>query len=219
MMETGSGLWQPDEGMYCWIMRAQARSPAAQALFLDRDGVIVEEVGYLARPEDVQLIPDAVVAISRANQLGVPVVVVTNQAGIGRGRYGWSEFESVNREMVHQLGEGGATLDAIFACPFHPDALPPYRAIDHPGRKPEPGMLLKAARDMGIDLATSWIVGDTLSDIKAGGRAGLAGAVLVLTGHGRRDSVSIGTVQVAQYHVLIAPTLGAAVTMIPMLAR
>jgi D-glycero-D-manno-heptose 1,7-bisphosphate phosphatase len=209
----------PDDGIRGWILRPSDGSAATPALFLDRDGVIVEEVGYLGRSESVQLIPGASEAITRANGLGVPVVVVTNQAGIGRGMYYWSGFESVNREMIRRLAEEGAWLDAIFACPFHPDAPPPYQALDHFGRKPEPGMLLRAARDLNLDLRASWIVGDTFSDIVAGRRARLEGAVLVLTGHGTRDREQVVALSDGEFPVLIAPTLGVAAAMIPFLAR
>jgi D-glycero-D-manno-heptose 1,7-bisphosphate phosphatase len=209
----------PHDGIYGWLLRPSGRSSATPALFLDRDGVIVKEVGYLGRSELVELIPGASEAIAQANRLGVPVVVVANQAGIGRGFYGWSGFESVNREMIRQLAEEGAWLDAIFACPFHPDAMPPYQAVDHPGRKPEPGMLLRAARDMDIDLRASWIIGDTLGDVLAGQRAQLAGAVLVLTGHGARDRDDVVAMSDGQFPVLIAPMLGVAARMIPLLAR
>ncbi len=209
----------PGDGIRAWILRPSLRSEATRALFLDRDGVIVEEMGYLGRSEDVRLIPGASEAIARANGLDVPVVVVTNQAGIGRGHYDWSGFESVNRQMSRQLAEEGAWLDAIFACAFHPDALPPYQAVDHFGRKPEPGMLLRAARDMMIDLPASWIIGDTVSDILAGRRAQLKGAVLVLTGYGARDRDKVIAMSDGEFPVLIASTLGVAARMIPLLAR
>lgn len=219
----GSGMGSrdssPDDGIHGWLLRPSNRSDAMRALFLDRDGVIVEEVGYLGRSESVQLIAGASEAIARANGLGVPVVVVTNQAGIGRGHYDWRGFESVNREMIRQLAEEGAWLDAIYACPFHPDALPPYQALGHFGRKPEPGMLLRAGRDLDLDLGASWIVGDTLGDILAGRRAHLAGAVLVLTGHGTRDHDRVIAMSDGEFPVLIAPTLGVAAGMIPLLAR
>lgn len=216
---TGRMDISPDDGIHGWLLRLSNRSGTTPALFLDRDGVIVVEVGYLSRSESVQLIPGASEAIARANGLGVPVVVVTNQAGIGRGRYDWSGFESVNREMSRQLADEGAWLDAIFACPFHPDALPPYQAVDHFGRKPEPGMLLRAAMDLDIDLRTSWIIGDTLDDVLAGRRAHLEGAVLVLTGHGRRDRDKVIAMSDEEFPVLIASTLGVAVGMIPLLGQ
>jgi len=207
----------PGDDIRGWILRPSDRSSLTPALFLDRDGVIVEEVGHLGRSESVQLIPGASAAIARANGLGVPVVVITNQAGIGKGLYQWSGFESVNREMIRQLADEGAWLDAIFACPFHPDAFPPYQATDHFGRKPEPGMLLQAGRDLDLDLRASWIVGDTLSDIVAGRRARLEGAVLVLTGHGTRHREEAIAQSDEQYPVLVAPTLGVAAAMIPFL--
>ena len=218
-MPVRATLRSSDDGIYAWLLRPADRSTAKWALFLDRDGVIVEEVGYLGRSESVQLIPGASEAIGRANGLGVPVVVVTNQAGIGRGHYDWSGFESVNREMIRQLAEEGAWLNAIFACPFHPDALPPYQAVDHFGRKPEPGMLLRAARDLNLDLRASWIVGDKLGDILAGRRAHLEGAVLVLTGHGARDRDEAVAMSDGEFPVLIASTLGVAAGMIPLLAQ
>ncbi len=209
---------RPDDGIRGRVLRPSDRSSAMRALFLDRDGVIVKETGYLGRSESVQLIRGASEAIARANRLGVPVVVVTNQAGIGRGRYDWTAFESVNREMNRQLAEEGAWLDAIYACPFHPEALPPYQAVDHPGRKPEPGMLLRAAQDLNLDLRASWIVGDTVGDILAGRRAHLAGAVLVLTGHGSRDRDKVIALRTEGFPVMVASTLGVAARTIPVLA-
>lgn len=209
----------PDDGIYGRLLRPRDHPGATPALFLDRDGVIVEEVGYLGRPDAVQLIPGASEAIARANRFGVPVVVVANQAGIGRGFYDWIDFESVNREISRQLAEHGAWLDAIFACAFHPDALPPYQAVNHFGRKPEPGMLLRASQDLDIDLRTSWIIGDTLGDVLAGRHAHLEGAVLVLTGHGARDRDEVIAIMDDGFPVMIASTLGAASGMIPFLAR
>ncbi len=175
-----------EEGVCEWLLREQ---PAGHrpALFLDRDGVIVDEVHYLHRPEDASLVPGIAELISTANAKSIPVVVVSNQSGIGRGMYGWDDFIAVQREIDRLLAARGAVLDAVFACPFHRDAEPPYDVDDHPDRKPNPGMLLRAARLLDIDLARSWFVGDTVVDIEAAAAAGLAGAVHVLTGHGCRD--------------------------------
>lgn len=164
-------------------------SPGLPALFLDRDGVIVEEVNYLHRPEDVALHDGAQQLISAANERGVPVIVVTNQAGIGRGYYGWDDFAAVQRTIDAALAP--AAIDAVFACPFHADSIPPYDIADHPDRKPAPGMLLRAERMLGVDLAASWMVGDTAADVQAAAAAGLAGAVHILTGHGRRDRETV----------------------------
>ncbi len=157
------------------------------ALFLDRDGVLNEEVGYLGDPEELCMIDGSANLVAAANRLGVPVVVVTNQGGIGRGALTWSSFGRVQRRLLEQLAARGAVPDMVLACPFHEEADPPYRHPDHPDRKPRPGMLLRAAGRLGLDLSRSWIVGDSARDMKAGHAAGLAGGVLVATGHGMTE--------------------------------
>jgi D-glycero-D-manno-heptose 1,7-bisphosphate phosphatase len=130
------------------------------ALFLDRDGVVVEEVDYLHRVEDVRLVDGAAGIIGKANALGLVVVLVTNQAGIGRGRYGWQEFAAVQETILDGLAAEGVFVNAVYACPHHAEGRPPHDVADHPFRKPNPGMLLGAAQDLPIDLGNSWIVGD-----------------------------------------------------------
>lgn len=173
------GLWaQPlCEASYC---RGRA------ALFLDRDGAVIEEVNYLHRAQDVRLIPGAMEVVRTANASGIPVVLITNQAGIGRCYYDWTHFAEVQERMIADLAEGDARIDAVFACPHHEDARPPYRHPDHPARKPNPGMLLMARDALGVVLERSWIVGDRAIDVRAGRNAGLAGATHVRTGHGAR---------------------------------
>ena len=165
-------------------MTAPSR-PGVPAVFLDRDGTLNEEVGYLYRPEDVVLIPGAREALARLNARGIPVLVVTNQAGIGRGKYGWPDFRAVMDRIAALLAEGGAHLDGTYAAPHHADALAPYRHPDHPDRKPNPGMLLRAAREHGVDLSRSWMVGDKELDLGAGRNAGCR-VVLVRTGYGNQ---------------------------------
>ncbi len=149
------------------------------AVFLDRDGVIVEEVNYLHRVEDIRYVPGALEAIAGLNRKGVPVIVVTNQAGVGRGYYGWSDYEAVQNQIVADLSRHGGWLDGVWACGAHPDAA-------HPWRKPGTGMLEDAAEKLGLDLSRSWLVGDKPLDLEAAIRARLAGAVLVLTGYGAK---------------------------------
>jgi D-glycero-D-manno-heptose 1,7-bisphosphate phosphatase len=172
------------DGVGCWcdIRRTFGHMPA---LFLDRDGVVVEEAHYLAKPEDVRIIAGAAAAIAACNRAGIPVVVVTNQSGIGRGLYDWHAFADVEAAITELLVRDGAHLDAVLACAHHADAQPPYDVADHPWRKPQPGMILEAAARMNLDLARSWIVGDKADDLAAGRTAGLAGGVVVATGHGR----------------------------------
>ena len=158
--------------------------PLRPAVFIDRDGTLNEEIGYLCRPEDVVLIPGAREAVARLNAAGIPVVVVTNQAGIGQGKYGWDDYRAVMARIDGLLAEGGARIDAAYAAAHHPRGIGEYRHPDHPDRKPNPGMLLQAAREHGLDLARSWMVGDKTLDLQAGRNAGCR-AALVLTGYGR----------------------------------
>ncbi len=160
------------------------KAPLRPALFLDRDGTLNVEVDYLHRPEDAHLTPGAGAALARVNAFGIPVVVVTNQAGIGRGRYGWAEYEAVQARLRELLAEEGAHVDAAYACPYHEAGVDDYRVADHPDRKPNPGMLLRAAQDLGLDLTKSWMVGDKDVDLQAGRAVGCRVA-LVLTGYGK----------------------------------
>jgi D-glycero-D-manno-heptose 1,7-bisphosphate phosphatase len=148
-------------------------------IFLDRDGVINIDIGYLSRPEDVRLVPHAATAIARFNAARRPVIIVTNQSGIGRGYYGWSDFEATQHEIQRQLSISGGHMDAAFASPFHHHGNPPYNFEEHPWRKPNPGMLLAARDLLGIDLSNAWLVGDNVSDILAAKAAGCLGGVLV----------------------------------------
>ena len=173
-----------DDGI--WVQhlnRAQGTAPRP-ALFLDRDGVILEETEYLHTVEDTRLMPGAAATIARANMLGYPVVVVTNQSGVGRGMYGWAEFSAVQEKMLDDLAADGAFVNAVMACPFHAKGETPWNVADHPDRKPKPGMLLRAGAMFAIDYAASWIVGDHASDLVAGKAAGLPGGLHVLCGHG-----------------------------------
>lgn len=151
------------------------------AVFFDRDGTLIESVHYLARPEQVRLLPGAAAAIRRLRGAGYACVVVTNQSAIGRGLLSEEGLALVHAELVRQLAEEDADLDAIYHCPVVP-ASDDRAAVEHPDRKPGPGMLLRAAADLELDLGESWMVGDMLSDVLAGHRAGCRGNVLVRTG-------------------------------------
>jgi D-glycero-D-manno-heptose 1,7-bisphosphate phosphatase len=178
---TEAGLWSE-------VKSPRVATEGRAALFLDRDGVLVEEVNYLHRPQDARLIDGAADVIGRANRLGIAVVIVTNQAGIGRRYYDWMHFIAVQAKITGMLTAAGVHLDAVFACPHHADARPPYQHPDHPARKPNPGMIVMAGGLLGLDLAASWIVGDRSSDVRAGLNGGLAGGVQVATGHGSRGN-------------------------------
>lgn len=144
------------------------------ALFLDRDGIINLEIGYLHRFEDVRFVPGIVPLVQRANQLGLFTCVVTNQAGIGRGLYTEDDFHRLMDRMRSALLDQNARLDAVYFSPFHPEhGIGDYRR-NTDCRKPAPGMLLRAAREHDLDLTSSIMVGDRCSDVAAGASAGLS---------------------------------------------
>ena len=152
--------------------------------FLDRDGVLVEEVNYLATPEELRLLPGAPRAVRLLNDAGIPAVVVTNQAGVARGIFPEERIAEIHRELDRLLSREGARVDRYYYCPHHPTAgVGPYRK-DCPNRKPRPGMLLRAARELDLDLGRSVLAGDKISDLQAGRAAGCR-TILVRTGYGR----------------------------------
>ena len=133
---------------------------ARRAVFLDRDGTIIEDVNYVSRPDQVVLRPTAARAIARLNEAGVAVVVVTNQSGIARGMFGEAEYEAVAARVAELLGERGARLDAVYHCPHLPEITGPCDC-----RKPGIGMYEQAVREHGLDAARSAFVGDRIRDI------------------------------------------------------
>lgn len=179
------------DGVGLWAER-QTRRPLAgrPAIFLDRDGVIVEETHYLSRVEDIVMISGVAKAIAKANAMDIPVIVVTNQAGVARGYYGWDDFLKVQAAISEKLATAGATLDVVLACGYHDVGAGPLSVSNHAWRKPNSGMLDYTAQQFGVDLSRSWIVGDKVSDLSAGLKAGLAGGFLVTTGHGAAEAQS-----------------------------
>jgi D-glycero-D-manno-heptose 1,7-bisphosphate phosphatase len=153
---------------------------------MDRDGTVCDEVGYVNHVDRVRLLPRSAEAIRAANEAGFQTVVVTNQAGVARGYFAESLVDEVHERVRELLAGEGARLDGIYYCPHHPEVGdPPYRKACG-CRKPAPGMLERARDEMGIDLAASYMVGDSAKDLEAGHRAG-AKKVLVLTGYGQGE--------------------------------
>ena len=153
------------------------------AVFIDRDGTLTEEVGYVNHPSRLKLLPRSAEAIRRLNAAGVAAVVVTNQAGIARGYFSEDVLHEVHDALGSQLARAGARLDGLYTCVHHPgEGQPPYRAQCE-CRKPRPGLLLRAARELGLDLGRSTMIGDKASDLVPGRAVGTA-TVLVLTGYG-----------------------------------
>jgi heptosyltransferase-2 len=162
--------------------------------FLDRDGTIIEDPGYLSDPDGIRFIPGAIEAVRRLRAAGYLVVGLTNQAGVARGLYGEREVRLVNDRLQQLLTDAGAPLDAIYYCPHHADYGSPEYRKSCECRKPGPGMVTQALRDFSIDLDRSVIVGDHLSDVEVRKHVpGLRG-VLLLTGHGaeQRDRLAAG---------------------------
>lgn len=153
------------------------------AIFMDRDGTICEEVGYVNHLSRGRLLPHSLEAIRAVNRLGYLAVVATNQSGVARGLFTEDLVRAVHDQLRGWVASGGGRLDAIYYCPHHPrEGAPPYR-IECDCRKPRPGMLLRAAQEHDIDLSRSWMIGDSLVDLEAGAAAGVR-AVHVLTGYG-----------------------------------
>jgi D-glycero-D-manno-heptose 1,7-bisphosphate phosphatase len=156
----------------------------SRAVFLDRDGTLCEEVGYLESIDQMKLIPRSGEAVRLLNQRGYKVVVITNQAGVARGFLSESRLAEIHAEMNRQLQEEGAYVNGIYYCPHHPtEGFPPY--LQECGcRKPNTGLLHRAAEDLALELPFCYMIGDHFSDVECGQRVG-AETVLLLTGHGR----------------------------------
>jgi D-glycero-D-manno-heptose 1,7-bisphosphate phosphatase len=162
-----------------------------RALFLDRDGTLAHEVGYVNHLSRFTLYPWAIDAVRLINRSGLAAVVVTNQAGVARGYFPESLVADVHAAMRGAMERGGARLDGIYYCPHHPTAgEPPYR-LDCECRKPRPGMLRQAAADLGLDLARSFVIGDRHVDLALAWSVGARGA-LVTTGYGLGELTHLG---------------------------
>ena len=149
-----------------------AMSRGVGAVFLDRDGTLIEERDYLTSFNQVQLIEDAVESVHRINHTGLTPIVVTNQSAVGRGMLTAVALEAIHRLIDREFRLNGARIDAFYYCPHHPEAKLPEFRIDCDCRKPKPGMLVKAARDWNINLSRSFMIGDSSRDVEAGKAAG-----------------------------------------------
>lgn len=156
------------------------------AVFIDRDGTLTDEVGYVNHPSRLRMLPRSAEAIRLLNAAGLPAVVVTNQAGLARGYFTEDVLTKVNELLIAQLATAGARLDGIYVCPHHPtEGAAPYR-VRCECRKPKAGLLRRAAAELGLDLERSTMIGDKPSDLVPGREVGAA-TVLVLTGYGRGE--------------------------------
>lgn len=174
---------------HSFVRKISARSEFGRpSLFLDRDGVLIVDTGYVSSPSSVSLIDGAAAMVKVFNDAGIPVIVVTNQSGIGRGLFGVDEFVAVNARMQELIwADTGGGVDAIFACTAPPSDTGP----DHPWRKPNPGMFIASTELLGSILEDSWMIGDRLTDMTAASRAGLKGSILV-TARAEMEAVDRG---------------------------
>jgi D-glycero-D-manno-heptose 1,7-bisphosphate phosphatase len=167
------------------------------AVFLDRDGTIIEDPGYLNHPDQVKLLAGAGEALRELQQLGFKTVLVSNQSGVARGLVTEEGLEQIHERLRSLLSSRGASLDGIYYCPYHPEGVIPKYRRDSDWRKPNPGMLLAAAQEMGLDLASSWMIGNNQSDIDAGRNAGCRTILISTTraaptkGEGRPDHIAV----------------------------
>lgn len=149
----------------------------SQAVFLDRDGTLIEERHFLHRPEDVVLLSGAVAALKKLQDAGYNLFIVSNQSGVGRGYFTLAEVEAVNQHLVQEFGRAGVRIEKFYVAPEAPDQ--PSR-----GRKPSPQFLFDARDEFGVDLAESYMIGDKLSDLECGWNGGVKQSILVRTGYG-----------------------------------
>ena len=157
---------------------------SSRAVFIDRDGTLNKDIGYVSTPDELVIYPWAAEAVRLINESGLLTVVITNQSGIARGMYSEATLGSIHSRMIEELALRGARIDAVYYCPHHPDVGDArYRTVCE-CRKPRTGMLDRAAREHDVDLAQSFVIGDKASDMKLAENAG-ARAALVLTGYGR----------------------------------
>jgi len=152
--------------------------PLFRAVFLDRDGVLTRErEDYVKTPEELEILPGIEAPLREVQKRGFRIVIITNQSVVGRGLTTHHEMSKIHEKLCHELARFGCTVDGIYYCPHRPD-----EGCDC--RKPAPGLILKAAKELGIDMEKSWMIGDKDLDVEAGARAGVGDAVLVLTGYG-----------------------------------
>jgi len=163
-------------------------------VFLDRDGTLIEERGYLDRLEDIALFAETPAALTLLRDAGYALVLVTNQAGVARGFFDETFVRTAHRHLAGLLAADGLTLDGYYYCPHHPDGVVPgYAGVCH-CRKPAPGMVEQAVRDLDLDVARSFVVGDKWLDVELAANAGARG-ILVRTGYGGAEQDLPGRIQ------------------------
>ena len=192
-MGTPDRYYQTECDINAGLLKSRNLLGKQRAVFIDRDGTINKKNGFISQPDDFILLPDAAEAIKIINQSGYLAIVVTNQPVIARGECSFDDLEVIHNKMEIELGKKGAFIDGLYFCPHHPDTgfdgeRPEYKCICD-CRKPKPGLLFKAAEDFNIDIASSYMVGDSNTDVMAGNSAGCKDSILVSERYGLLDFV------------------------------
>ena len=164
------------------------------AIFLDRDGTIIEEVGFLDSPEKITIIPGAIEALRIFQNLKYKLIVVSNQSGVARGFFNETTVRNVNEKMLDLLAKSAIKIDGIYYCPHHPQYGSPEYKIDCNCRKPKPGMIYQAIKEHKLDILRSIIIGDKLSDVLTGKSLGMK-SILVLTGFGINQRLKLKSIK------------------------
>lgn len=180
-----------------------------KAVFLDKDGTLIEDVPYNVDPALIMLSPDCLIGLSHLQAEGYLLVIISNQSGVARGYFEASALLKVEGQLNALLARAGITLNGFYYCPHHPDGVIDVLAIDCDCRKPAPGLLLKAAEELNIDLNASWMIGDILNDIEAGNRAGCK-SILIDNGNEtewlmndiRRPAITVKNINEAADYIL-----------------
>lgn len=178
------------------------------AVFLDKDGTLVEDVPYNVDPACIRIYPEVAAALTALSARGYKLLVVSNQPGIAHGYFDTAAVEHVGEKLLQELRHAGAKIDGFYFCPHHPDGVVEGFAVNCSCRKPLPGLLLHAAAEHDIDLSASWMVGDILNDVEAGKRAGCR-AILVdrgnetewLQGKWRQPDLTVSNLDEALSHI------------------
>jgi len=161
-----------------------------KAIFLDRDGTIIEDSGYISRPDQIKFIPGSIEAIKMLKEAGFKVFVITNQSGVARGYFSEDMLQTIDKVMHRHILNGGTHLDGIYYCPHHPEhGVYPYKQ-ECDCRKPQTGLIKKAVKEHNVDLAQSYMIGDHSCDMEAGANAGLK-TLFLLTGHGEKEQTKV----------------------------
>ena len=177
------------------------------SLFLDRDGVLIDWKDSFMNINEAKIIKGSEKIIKECNKKEIPVILVTNQGGIGLGLHSWKDFSSIQKKLLNQLLKKSARIDGVIACPHHPLANNPFKHSNHPCRKPNGGMFLIAKKLFNLDLKHSWMIGDKINDLKAAFSKGLKGGILVMTGYGKEEKKKLNQLPKKNFIVKTASSI------------